>query len=77
MYSPIFNYGRKMKYPVKTMVTKLYDPSNNTLLDTWTSGFGTYTLTADGYVAQASHVGDLQQGFPLFYGKTVFTYMCQ
>ncbi len=77
MYSPIFNYGRKMKYPVKTMVTKLYDPSNNAVLDTWTSSFGSFALTADGYVAQATHAGDLQQGFGLFYGKTVFTYMCQ
>lgn len=77
VFSTIFNYGRKMKYPVKTMVTKLYDPSNNNLLDTWSSNFSSYTYTVDNYVSQGVQSGDLQQGFSLFYGKTSFNYLCQ
>ena len=76
-FSPILNFGKKMKYPVKTMVTKLYDPSKNTLLDTWTSSFGSYSYTSDNYINQGTQTGDLQQGFGIFYGKTSFTYLCQ
>jgi len=76
-FSPILNFGKKMKYPVKTMVTKLYDPSKNTLLDTWTSSFGSYSYTSDNYINQGTQTGDLQQGFGMFYGKTSFTYLCQ
>jgi hypothetical protein len=76
-FSPIFNYGKKMKYPVKTMVTRLYDPANNSLLDTWTSSFGSYTFTPENYVSQGVQSGDLQQGFGFFYGKIGVTYLCQ
>jgi hypothetical protein len=76
-FSPILNYGKKMKYPVKTMVTKLYDPNNNNLLDTWTSSYGSYTFTPENYVSQGVQSGDLQQGFGFFYGKIGFTYLCQ
>lgn len=77
MYSPIFNYGRKMKYPVKTMLTKIYDPGSNKLLDTWNSTFSGYAFSSDGYVIDGLQIGDLQQGFGLFYGKTSFSYLCQ
>lgn len=76
-FSPVLNYGKKMKYPVKTMVTKIYDPSNNTLLDTWTSSYGSYTFTPENYVSQGVHSGDFQQGFGFFYGKIGITYLCQ
>lgn len=76
-FSPFLNYGKKMKYPVKTMVTKLYDPNNNNLLDTWTSSYGSYTFTPENYVSQGVQSGDLQQGFGFFYGKIGFTYLCQ
>jgi|JI10StandDraft_1071094.scaffolds.fasta_scaffold118938_2 hypothetical protein len=76
-FSPILNFGKKMKYPVKTMVTKLYDPSRNTILDTWTSSFGSYSYTSNNYINQGTQTGDLQQGFGMFYGKTSFTYLCQ
>lgn len=76
-FSPVLNYGKKMKYPVKTMVTKIYDPSNNTLLDTWTSSYGSYTFTPENYVSQGVHSGDFQQGFGFFYGKIGITYFCQ
>ncbi len=77
IYSPIFNYGKKMKYPLKTMITKIYDLNGNKLLDTWSSNFSGYTYSADGYVLTGVHSGDLQQGFGLFYGKTSFSYLCQ
>ena len=77
IYAPILNYGKKMRYPVKSMITKVYDPSAQKLLDTWTSSFGAYTYSVDGYVVQGIQTGDLQQGFALFYGKTIFTYLCQ
>lgn len=76
-FSPIFNYGKKMKYPVKTMVTKIYDPNNNSVLDTWTSSYGSYTFTPENYVSQGVQSGDLQQGFGFFYGRIGFTYLCQ
>lgn len=75
-FSPFLNYGKKMRYPIKTMVTKIYNPSNSDLLDTWSSSFNSYSYSADNYVAQGLHSGDLQQGFGLFYGKTSFTYLC-
>ena len=75
-FSPILNYGKKMRYPVKTMVTKLYDPGNNSLLDTWTSSYGSYTFTPENYVSQGVQSGDLQQGFGFFYGKIGVTYLC-
>lgn len=76
-FSPIFNFGKKMKYPVKTMITKVYDPNNNSLLDTWSSNFTGYTYSSDGYILTGVQSGDLQQGFGLFYGKTNFIYLCQ
>jgi hypothetical protein len=66
-----------MKYPVKTMVTKIYDPNNNSVLDTWTSSYGSYTFTPENYVSQGVQSGDLQQGFGFFYGRIGFTYLCQ
>ena len=77
IYSPIFNYGKKMRYPVKSMVTKVYDPPTQKLLDTWNSSFGGYAYSGDNYVIQGIQTGDLQQGFGMFYGKTMFTYLCQ
>lgn len=76
-FSPILNYGKKMKYPVKTMVTKLYDPANNSLLDTWSSSYGSYIFTPENYVSQGVQSGDLQQGFGFFYGRIGITYLCQ
>jgi hypothetical protein len=76
LFSSIFNYGRKMKYPVKSMVTKLYDGAGHNLLDTWTSTYSAYTFSTEGYMTGGTQTGDLQQGFPLFYGKLSFTYNC-
>ena len=75
-FSFIFNYGRKMKYPVKTMVTKLYDGVGRNLLDTWSSSYSGYIFSTEGYITSVTQSGDLQQGFPLFYGKMSFSYNC-
>lgn len=76
-FSPLLNYGAKMRYPVKSMITKIYDPSKGTLLDTWTSNYSNYTYSADNTIIQGTHTGEYQQGFGLFYGKTVFNYSCK
>lgn len=77
IYSPIFNYGKKQKYPIKNMTTKIYDPSTGSLIDTWTSGFGSYSMNVDGYITQLTQTGDFQQGLGMFYGKTVLGYICK
>jgi len=77
IYTPIFNYGRKQKYPIKTMVTKIYDPATGSLIDTWTSGFGSFSMNADGYITQLTQTGDFQQGLGMFYGKTTLGYTCK
>ena len=77
IYTPIFNYGKKPKYALKTMVTKIIDPSTGVLMDTWTTAFGAYSFNIDGYITQLTQSGDFQQGLGLFYGKTDLGYMCK
>ena len=75
--TPIFNYGKKPKYGIKTMVTKINDPNTGGLLDTWTTTFGSSTINPEGYITQFTQSGDFQQGLGLFYGKTQLNYLCK
>ncbi|MFN5020221.1 MAG: fibronectin type III domain-containing protein [bacterium] len=77
IYTPIFNYGKKQKYPIKNMITRIFDPASGSLIDTWTSGFGTFSMNIDGYITQLTQTGDFQQGLGMFYGKTVLGYVCK
>jgi len=77
IYTPIFNFGKKQKYPIKNMSTKIFDPASGSLIDTWTSGFGTFSMNVDGYITQLTQTGDFQQGLGMFYGKTVLGYVCK
>lgn len=77
MYTPIFNYGKKPRYALKTMVTKITDPATGRLVDTWTTSFGSYSISGDGYITQLTQSGDFQQGLGLFFGKTDFGYVCK
>lgn len=77
IYTTIFNYGKKPKYAIKSMVTKIIDPSTGGVLDTWTTAFGTYSINPDGYITQLTQTGDFQQGLGLFYGKTDISYICK
>jgi hypothetical protein len=76
-YTPIFNYGKKPRYAIKTMVTKITDPASGVLVDTWTTSFGAYSTNVDGYITQLTQSGDFQQGLGLFYGKTDLGYTCK
>jgi len=76
-YTPIFNYGKKPRYAIKTMVTKIIDPASGVLVDTWTTSFGAYSTNVDGYITQLTQSGDFQQGLGLFYGKTDLGYTCK
>ena len=76
-YSSVMNFGTKPTKPPKQIITKIYDPSNNLLLDTWTSNYNGYTLDNNGYLSFGIASGDQQQGLAYFFGKTTFRYLCQ
>lgn len=77
IYTPIFNFGKKSKYPIKSLQTKIYDPISGLILDTWITSFGSYSLNLDGYITQLTQTGDFQQGLGMLFGKTIFEYVCK
>jgi hypothetical protein len=76
MYLTALNFGNRSVNPLKQVVTKIYDPSSGTLLDTWTTNYGSYKVDDYGHVLSGEANGDLQQGIAAFYGKTNFYYDC-
>ncbi len=76
MYLTVLNFGNRPSNPLKQVVTKIYDPSSGTLLDSWTTNYGNYTVDKNGYVLSGEANGDFQQGIAAFYGKTNFYYDC-
>lgn len=75
-YLTILNFGKKVIHPLTKVITKIYNPANGSLLDTWTTEYKNYTIDANGYVLSGTASGDLQQGIAAFYGKTNFYYYC-
>lgn len=71
------SFGNKANKALTSIVTKIYNPANGNILDTWTTNYGSYTFNADGYLTSINATGDLQQGIVTCYGKTVFTYTCK
>lgn len=76
-YTLALNYGNRPGRPLLQVITKVYNPANNSLLDTWTTNYNGYTLDSNGYLLSGNTNGDLQQGMAFFYGKTYFSYQCQ
>jgi YD repeat-containing protein len=77
LYSPALNFGNRPSKPLAQVITKLYNPANGNLLDTWTTNYSGYSLDSNGYLTEGTASGDLQQGMATFYGKTYFSYQCQ
>lgn len=71
------SFGNKANKALTSIVTKIYNPANGNILDTWTTNYGSYTFNADGYLISVNANGDLQQGIAACYGKTIFTYSCK
>jgi hypothetical protein len=76
-YTATLNFGVRPTKPLAQVVTKLYNPGNGTLIDTWTTNYSGYSVDSNGYLSGGTANGDLQQGIASFYGKTYFTYQCQ
>jgi hypothetical protein len=76
-YTSILNFGKRAVHPLRQVVTRIYNPVNRNLIDTWTTNYGNYKLNKHGYVLSGQATGDLQQGIAAFYGKTNFYYSCQ
>ena len=77
IYNTVLNFGNKANKAISKIETKIFNPSNGNILDTWTTNYNTYTLNTDGYLQSATAAGDLQQGIASFYGKTAFYYLCK
>lgn len=76
-YSQALNFGSRPTRPPKQIITKVYDPAINRLLDTWKTDYIGYVLDGNGYITFANVTGDQQQGMPEFFGRTSFQYRCQ
>jgi hypothetical protein len=76
-YSTALSFGTRPSKPLKQVVTKLYNPANGVLLDTWSTNYSGYNIDENGYLSNGNATGDLQQGIANFFGKTFFFYQCQ
>ncbi len=75
-YLQAFNFGKKVNYPVKSIVTNIYDVNNGSVYDTWNSTFSNTVVSKDGYLLQITANGDQQQGLGFLFGATRFSYQC-
>jgi hypothetical protein len=76
-YAQGLDFGKKGGYPIKQILTKIYDISDGSVLDTWTTNFSGYVYSLDNYILQTTASGDLQQGIGLLYGTNRFAYQCK
>lgn len=77
IYATALSFGNKAVRPLTQVITKIYNPLNNNVIDTWTTNFGAYSFNTDGYIQSVNASGDQQQGMAIFYGKTHFYYLCK
>lgn len=75
-YLQAFNFGKKGNYPVKSIVTNVFDVNDGSTIDTWTTNFSGYVFSKDNFILQTTAKGDLQQGLGLLFGTTRFDYQC-
>lgn len=71
------SFGNKSNKALVSIVTKIYNPANGNILDTWTTNYSSYMFNSDGYLLSLNANGDFQQGIATCYGKTAFTYICK
>lgn len=76
MYFTVMNFGNRPANPLQNVVTKIYNTTTGTIIDTWTTNYSGYKANSDGYITYGVASGDLQQGMAMFYGKTNFYYLC-
>lgn len=76
-YTAALNFGIRPSKPLTQVVTKIYNPANGAVLDTWTTNYTGYGIDGNGYLSNGTASGDLQQGMAAFFGKTYFSYQCQ
>lgn len=76
MYLTGLNFGNRPANPPKQIITKIYNPSDGSLIDTWTTNYSGYKTDANGNLIYDVASGDLQEGIASFYGKTNFYYQC-
>jgi hypothetical protein len=75
-YMQAFNFGKRGNYPVKAIVTNIFDTNDGSVLDNWTTNFSGYVYSQDGFILQTTAQGDLQQGLGLLFGTNRFEYQC-
>jgi hypothetical protein len=75
-YLQALPFGKKGKYPVKDITTSIYDVTDGTITDKWSTTFSGYVFSQDGFILQTTAKGDLQQGLGLLFGTTRFEYQC-
>lgn len=75
-YLTALNFGNRPSHPLQQVVTTIYDPASQALLDTWTTHYRNYKVDESGNIISGEANGDLQQGIAAFYGQTRFYYNC-
>ena len=75
-YLQSFNFGKKAISPVQSILTRIFDINDGSLIDYWYTTFSGYVISKDGFIIQTTAGGDQQQGLGLLYGITRFDYQC-
>jgi hypothetical protein len=75
-YLQALPFGKRGNYPVKSIITNIYDVNDGSIIDTWTTNYSGYVFSQDDFILQTTASGDLQQGLGLLFGTTRFDYQC-
>lgn len=75
-YLPILNFGVYPQNPVTEIQTFLYNVSDDSLKDQWTTRFNGYVFSSDNYTLQVTTSGQSQQGLGFLIGTQRFDYQC-
>ena len=75
-YLQAFNFGKKAISPVQSILTRIFDINDGSLLDYWYTTFSGYVISKDGFIIQTTAGGDQQQGLGMLFGITRFDYQC-
>lgn len=75
-YLQSFNFGKKAISPVQSILTRIFDINDGSLIDYWYTTFSGYVISKDGFIIQTTAGGDQQQGLGLLFGITRFDYQC-
>ena len=75
-YLQAFNFGKKAASPVSSILTRIFDINDGSIIDYWYTSFAGYVYSKDNFILQTTAKGDLQQGLGLLFGITRFDYQC-